>query len=90
MECLLMPPKDCKKKIKSKEDCEDEALALAEAINKITESADYKSLLDAFETNDKDAMRLILTGMGVRYRIIKKILDESNMWSDHSVAFKWI
>lgn len=78
--------------IRDKDDCRDEALALAQAVQTITQSPRYQELLDAFEDDDEQAarrnVRRILREMGVRQRIINKMDDDA--WSPNSVSFRWV
>lgn len=77
--------------LKDRADCKDEALATAQAILTITQSDQYQELLAAFEREDKQTVRKILKDIGVKKRIITKMLDTppNDLWSPHSVAFTW-
>lgn len=76
--------------IKDKNDCKDEALATAQAILTITQSSRYQELLTAFENEEKQKVKTILKDIGVKQRIITKMLENDNIWSASSVSFRWI
>lgn len=73
-------------------ECRQEALDLADAIQKIIESPEYGALVAAIDSGNRGEARRILARMRVKNSVIQYMFDKpgNDPLSPNSVSFRWV